>query len=82
MENRSKMLYDFTSAISELDDGRVIELLDLSDDELAGVAAGVTELPDPIRSACQTVLEDWSRLDGAGRCAALLVLANALARAN
>lgn len=79
MENRSKQIGDFADAVSGIQDVRALELVDLSDDELSEVSAGVAALADPIRAACQVVLEDWPQLDAGARVAALLVLANALA---
>jgi hypothetical protein len=79
MESRSKLLDDFTSAFDDIDDARALELLDLSDDELPELSLGVAALPNPIRAACQAVLDDWQHLDARARVAALLVLANALA---
>lgn len=81
MENRSKLLDEFEAACRDLDDARTVEVLDLSDRELAEVADGVARLGDPVRAACQVVLDDWPRLDASGRLAALLMLANALASA-
>lgn len=79
MENRSKLLVDFERAFDGVDEVRAVELLDLSDGEASDLAAGIVALPEPIRAACQVVLDDWEGLDAGARVAALLVLANALA---
>jgi hypothetical protein len=79
MENRSRMLAQFEHAFDEVDEVRASQSLDLTDDEVSELAAGVAVLPEPIRAACQVVLDDWQRLDASERVAALLVFANALA---
>ena len=82
MENRSSLHDAFTSTFKDHDGVLAPELVDLSTDELSDLATGVAALPDPVRAACQVVLDDWQRLDVAARVAALLVLANALAGAD
>lgn len=79
MQHRSRLLDDFASAFHDIDDDRAFELLDLSEGELSELAAGVESLPNPVQAACHVMLADWRQLDAAGRVAALLVLANALA---
>lgn len=79
MENCSKLLVDFERAFDRVDEARAVELLDLSGGEVSELAAGIAVLPEPIRAACQVVLDDWKGLDAGARVAALLVLANALA---
>ncbi len=79
MENRSKLLVNFERAFDGVDQIQAVDWLDLSDGEVSDLAAGIVTLPQPIRAACQVVLDDWEGLDAAARVAALLVLANALA---
>ncbi|HEV2811105.1 MAG TPA: hypothetical protein VGV93_12005 [Acidimicrobiales bacterium] len=79
MDNRSKLLVDFERAFDGTDEIRALESLDLSNGEASELAAGIVALPEPIRAACQVVLDDWEGLGADARVAALLVLANALA---
>lgn len=79
MENRSRLLEEFERAVDDVDEGRALQVLDLTGDEVSALAAGIAALPDPVRAACRVVLDDWQRLDARSRVAALLVLANALA---
>jgi hypothetical protein len=82
VENRRRLLKEFRSACQELEDAGALESLDLTEAEFAELAAGVVVLPEPIREACQVVIDDWPFLGAGERVAALLVLANALAEAS
>lgn len=81
MENRSKLLDEFTRTFDDIDEAEALELLDLSEGDRTELAAGLEALPSPVQAACRVVLADWQKLDAPGRVAALLVLANALADA-
>jgi hypothetical protein len=78
MENRSSGHEAFLSAVSQIEEARARELLDLSAGELSELNAGVGALSNPVRDACQFILSEWPRLDAPARVAALLTLANAL----
>jgi hypothetical protein len=82
VENRSEVTTDLAGAFLDVEKVRALELLTLSDNERTELRAGVAALPDPIRAACQVVLDHWEELDAVGRAAALLALANALADAS
>lgn len=82
MQNRSELLEEFEAACHDLAEARAAQLLDLSDSELEEVAEGLARLDDPVRAACQVVLNDWAALDACARVAALLVFANALVEAS
>ena len=82
MKSRAKPMENFVRAFDEVDDVNVRHQVELSQDEVAELQGGIDALPDPVRAACQVVLDEWRELDGQARVAALLTLANALATAS
>ncbi len=79
VEDRFELFEQFERAFDEVDELRVLPLLDLTDDEKSELIVGIANLPEPILAACRVVLDDWHSLDSRARAAALLTLANALA---
>jgi hypothetical protein len=77
----SKLFEDYKTALSGVSESRALQGLDLSDDELSDVTAGVDCLSEPLRQVCLLLVNEWATLDVGSRLAGLLVLANGLAEA-
>jgi hypothetical protein len=58
---------------------QLLSITSLSDVEAGEVIEGVRNLPSSLTRACELIVNSWTELDGPGRLAALVALAEALA---